>query len=80
MRIDAFPGQVGWCQAVVRQGDSEAFQREDPILEEAPLSVVINGNAYAVMMVTPDDVDDFVFGFLYTEGIIRAASDVPNSP
>ncbi|MHB8248208.1 MAG: formate dehydrogenase accessory sulfurtransferase FdhD [Acidithiobacillus sp.] len=76
MRIDAFRGQVGWCPAIVRQGDSEAFQREDPILAEAPLSVVINGNAYAVMMITPDYVDDFVFGFLYTEGLIRAPSDV----
>ncbi|WP_123104239.1 formate dehydrogenase accessory sulfurtransferase FdhD [Acidithiobacillus sulfuriphilus] len=76
MRTDACSGQVGWCPAIVRQGDSEVFQREDPILEEAPLSVVINGNAYAVMMVTPDYVDDFVFGFLYTEGIIRAARDV----
>ena len=43
---------------------------------EAPVNVVYGGIPYAVMMMTPDDVEDFAIGFSLTEGIIRAREEV----
>jgi FdhD protein len=40
---------------------------------EAAIAIEINGIAYAVMMATPCDLDDFVTGFLLSEGL--ASSD-----
>lgn len=47
--------------------DTSAEQRPIPI--EAPIAIEINGIAYAVMMATPCDLEDFVTGFLLSEGL-----------
>jgi len=43
---------------------------------ETPLELVFGTIPYAVMMVTPDDFEDFITGFAFTEGVIERASDV----
>ncbi|WP_321395824.1 formate dehydrogenase accessory sulfurtransferase FdhD [Emcibacter sp.] len=43
---------------------------------EIPVSIEYNCASYAVMMVTPADLADFVFGFSLTEGIIDRADDI----
>lgn len=50
--------------------------RMDELAEEAAISININGINHAVMMATPDDLDDFAIGFLYGEGIIGGNHDV----
>jgi len=43
---------------------------------EAPINIVYGDTPYAVMMTTPADVEDFVFGFSLTEGVISAAGEI----
>jgi FdhD protein len=43
---------------------------------ETPLELVFGTIPYAVMMVTPDDLEDFITGFAMTEGVIERASDI----
>ncbi|MBC2667530.1 formate dehydrogenase accessory sulfurtransferase FdhD [Novosphingobium piscinae] len=40
---------------------------------EAPIGIEINGLAYAVMMATPCDLEDFVTGFVLAEGLATVA-------
>jgi FdhD protein len=42
------------------------------IAVEAPIAIETNGIAYAVMMATPIEIEDFVTGFLMAEGLAAA--------
>ena len=48
----------------------------DGLAEEVPIAVSYAGIAYAVMMGTPADLEDFSVGFSITEGIVGAAEEV----
>lgn len=39
----------------------------DHLVEEVAVAININGINHAVMMATPDDLDDFAVGFLFGE-------------
>lgn len=46
------------------------------IATEVPLSLCYNGVAHVVMMVTPDDLENFILGFSLSEGIIAQPTDI----
>ena len=49
---------------------------ERAIAVEAPIEIAFGGASYAVMMATPDDLEDFVTGFAITEGIVERIEDI----
>jgi len=43
---------------------------------EAPVAIEVNGLGYAVMMATPEALDDFAYGFCAAERLIDGAADI----
>jgi FdhD protein len=46
------------------------------IAVEAPVQIVIGGAPFAVMMATPQDLEDFAYGFALTEQIAESLEDI----
>ncbi|MCF6138409.1 formate dehydrogenase accessory sulfurtransferase FdhD [Pseudalkalibacillus berkeleyi] len=51
--------------------DGELKKKEDTIVTEFPLTIVLNGNEFATMVCTPTYLKEMVMGFLASEGVIR---------
>ncbi|HEY8353704.1 MAG TPA: formate dehydrogenase accessory sulfurtransferase FdhD [Methylophilaceae bacterium] len=61
---------------VIRWENGQTRALEDHVAEEMPVALVYNGISHAVMLATPQDLEDFAFGFSLTEGIIGRPQDI----
>ena len=61
-------------EQINRDGSRQPITRK--WVPEAPIALEFNGLAYAVMMATPCDLEDFALGFALTEGLARTPTDL----
>ncbi|MGN6321641.1 formate dehydrogenase accessory sulfurtransferase FdhD [Dyella sp.] len=57
-----------------RHGEHERIS--DAITEEVPVAMIYNDVPFAVMMVTPLDLEDFALGFSLSEGLVAKPEDL----
>ena len=74
----AFAAIMAPAQRVARQSwrNGSALAGERMLAEEVPVAFSYDGAAHAVLMATPDDLEDFAVGFSVTEGIVRRADEI----
>src|SRR5262245_57497658 len=70
-------GRVTSRYRVVRVADGSASARPDTLAAEEPLEIRVAGRPLTVTMRTPGDDFDLARGFLVSEGVVTAASDIP---
>ncbi len=58
-----------WKQGILSDHDDE-------VAAEVPVALTYNKRSHVVMMVTPDDLEDFAVGFSLTEGIVGQVEDI----
>src|SRR5271156_2613474 len=66
------------ARCVPRQAgrNGSALLGERTLAEEVPVAFSYDGATHAILMATPDDLEDFALGFSYTEGIITTAAEI----
>lgn len=72
-----YPPVPGAREAAVRGlRAGEVFTTTDWVAEEVPVALVYNGVSHAVMLATPNDLEDFARGFSCTEGIADSPAQI----
>ncbi|GLX47333.1 sulfurtransferase FdhD [Streptomyces hygroscopicus subsp. hygroscopicus] len=71
-------GRVTERRKVLRIRDGVVSTRSDTLVAEEPLEIRLNGKPLAITMRTPGDDFALAAGFLVSEGVLAAASDVQN--
>lgn len=75
---DAIPAILPVTAQLLRQeadGQVRPQAQTRVLANEVPIALVFNGIAHAVMMGTPQDLEDYALGFALSEGILDSAAD-----
>lgn len=70
--------QAGYAaHTVSRHGPGVPSVAEpDKLAREVPIALEYNGISHATVLATPCDLEDFAYGFSFTEGVVRGARDI----
>lgn len=60
---------------VVRFEGKSSLVGDDQLAVEVPVALVFNGISHAVMMATPQDLEDLALGFALSEGLISSRAE-----
>jgi FdhD protein len=61
---------------VTRWRSGEVTKATDKVAEEVPIALIYNGISHAVMLATPQDLEDFALGFSLSEGVLEDKSEL----
>ena len=75
-RCTICPADPGGDGVIEFRRDGTQAPAVRPWVGEAPVALEFNGIAYAVMMATPADLEDFATGFALAEGLAGIVADV----
>lgn len=68
--------QAGHAFEVTRWRNGQPQSVVDTLAQEVPVALVYNGISHVVMLATPADLEDFAYGFSFTEGIISERAQI----
>jgi formate dehydrogenase accessory protein FdhD len=72
----AAPRAAVVSRAVHRAEGDALCGGEDLLVEELPVALVFDGRPHAVMLATPNDLEDFALGFALSEGLVERAEAI----
>ena len=58
--------------------NNETFHVKDKIITEYPLSIYVNKNYFSTLMITPDNIEFLILGFLHSEFVIDDINEIVN--